>query len=266
MSTSARTLLASLAPPWGWFSRTITTLKASLYELSLALSARYFVLMHSWSRRLLTLKPTRGLYGFFLDWLATRFSSWDFKSFKIPESLSTFFRTSSLYLKSKLPTERQLVWIIILVLGVLFVQGQAFRLFPASHYMTVAQVHVESSTTESVPTVIATRGFFANFNASWDVQVWRLENGASRLACSGAGKSSYGPEKSGTHKMTLGEWAGNQSCDSLPPGRYYMTTAWTLRVSGGPKLVYDATDPFCVTTPRPDAAADVACARFPVVR
>lgn len=106
----------------------------------------------------------------------------------------------------------------------------AAHLAPASIWMSVQRINAgPGHTWEPIPMIVS-RKINLSFVARWTVTVRRWENGVWYDQCSHTDVSHYTPDSQLPEALTL-EWWTRGSCNTLPQGRYYLTTHWKIEPS-----------------------------------
>lgn len=102
------------------------------------------------------------------------------------------------------------------------------QLWPASWWFEVRSVQVSNG---PYPPILAVeRNIKRPFVADWVVTI-RKWGGGWNVVCNASGKNAYKPDAQLPQKLTLAWWT-NGACANLEPGRYSMSTVWTIRGSG----------------------------------
>ena len=149
--------------------------------------------------------------------------------------------------------ERLLVLFVIVVLGY-----QSLTFLPASIWMDVGEVSVADTPYGQTVMVSFDRAINREFQGEYSVSIRSLETGLP--VCWPSAKLPYEPQPQTVSVKTLEWWGAGlpRPCKSemLVPGRYKMTTTWTIH----PKLFFlpektitVTTDEFEITVPDPGA-------------
>lgn len=107
------------------------------------------------------------------------------------------------------------------------------QMMPASHWFRVDRVEVLDADALSIPPMIVERQIRRPFRATWVVTVMREGGGGFYTFCTARGENDYLPENTLPEDLNLDWWTWPHHC-SLPAGRYYVNTAWTLYPAGYP--------------------------------
>jgi hypothetical protein len=102
------------------------------------------------------------------------------------------------------------------------------HLWPASYWFEPRRVAVFDAPTGVDVVMEVDRVIHRQFIADWSAIVRRWEDGAWTVECVGRGKSDYHPESTLPDPLTL-RWWTDGACPSLRPGRYFVSTIWTIR-------------------------------------
>jgi hypothetical protein len=119
-------------------------------------------------------------------------------------------------------------FIVGLVCWALFMT--ATHKWPASEWMDVRSVEVLPARAGEPVRMVVDREIKQSFVASWVVSV-RKHNNGMELVCVGSGTSNYRQGADLPGVLTLGWWTSG-ACETLPPGRYFVATDWTIHPGG----------------------------------
>lgn len=111
--------------------------------------------------------------------------------------------------------------LLILLLALFIYKYVVDRPPPADSLMEVHQVAVADHYPGENPPVVYDRTIHRQFFARWVAKVYPV--GTLTTVCTGSGSHDYDPEDQIVN-VTL-EWYLESEC-KLPPGQYYMKTAW----------------------------------------
>ena len=119
-------------------------------------------------------------------------------------------------------------------------------LWPGSWWFDVRRVVVFDAPAGVEILMEVDRVIHREFIADWSAVVRRWEDGGWTVACAGRGKSNYRPDAVLPDPLTLSWWTDG-ACPTLPTGRYFVSTIWTIRGGGLPdKVVQVASNVFTV--------------------
>lgn len=120
------------------------------------------------------------------------------------------------------------------------------HLWPGSWWFDVRRVVVFDAPAGVEILMEVDRVIHRDFVADWSAIVRRWTDGGWTVECVGRGKSNYVPGAALPDPLTLAWWTDG-ACPTLPPGRYFVSTIWTIRGGGLPdKVVQVASNVFAV--------------------
>ena len=119
--------------------------------------------------------------------------------------------------------------------------------WPASWWFEVRRVLVFDAIAGAEVLMEVDREIHRPFLANWFVVVRRYNDGAWEVVCTADGSADYRPEAALPDPLTL-DWWTQGACPSLPPGRYLVSTIWTIpgRRTLPDKVVQTASNVFTV--------------------
>lgn len=142
-------------------------------------------------------------------------------------------------------------WSLILVLGWMLMLGMSAyeRFRPASDWLVVDSVFVMDTTIGIPPTMHVDRHVKQSFEADWKVTVDRLlDTGRYTRVCFAGGSGDYSPDRDLPKLLDLDWWTFPTKCTPALPGKFRVTTLWTLHLGGGiTKEVRQVSNEFNVT-------------------
>lgn len=97
--------------------------------------------------------------------------------------------------------------------------------WPATYWMEVRSVSIAGDLTLTVDRTIK-----REFQGAWVVSVRRW-NGGWEQACASSGESLYRSSRKLPERLDL-DWWTRGACKTLTPGKYRVSTAWTIRGAG----------------------------------
>lgn len=120
--------------------------------------------------------------------------------------------------------------------------------WPSSWWLDVDRVAVFDSIAGADVILEVDRTIHRSFVADWSVVVRSYEEGAWTVWCTARGTSDYRPDAALPDPLTLSWWTDGE-CTTPPPGRYLISTIWTVRGRGGlpDKLVQSVSNIFDVS-------------------
>jgi hypothetical protein len=132
-------------------------------------------------------------------------------------------------------------WLLPLAL----VAGYGVSVFwPTSWWMTVQAVLVADG---PLPVVMfVERDIARPFHAEWRVLVRQIAADSTQIVCTGQGSGDYRPDARLPDPLTLAWWTDG-ACADLEPGRYFVSTIWTIRTLGHDRLIRSESNIFEVT-------------------
>lgn len=107
------------------------------------------------------------------------------------------------------------------------------HLWPTDWWMRVERVLVFDAPADAPILMQVDRAIHREFRASWSVLVRRYGGGGWEVVCTARGGGDYRLDSLLPDPVTLSWWTDGQ-CETLPPGRYFVSTIWTIQ--GGPGL------------------------------
>jgi hypothetical protein len=106
----------------------------------------------------------------------------------------------------------------------------ALHLWPASYWMDVHSVHIDSGPDSAKLAMVVQRNIKRNFSAIWIVTI-RQWDGDWVAVCSASGSGTY--VEGGKFPKTLNlNWWTDKQCHPLLHGKYQATTTWTIGTLG----------------------------------
>lgn len=123
-------------------------------------------------------------------------------------------------------------------------------LWPSSWWLEVESV-IAFDTPEGEEVLMEVeRTIHRDFTGEWAVAVRRAENGGWTVWCTANGANWYSKDAALPNPLTLRWWTNGQ-CETPPPGKYLISTVWTIRGAGGlpDKFVDTTSNVFRVARP-----------------
>lgn len=119
--------------------------------------------------------------------------------------------------------------------------------WPAGFWMSVERVLVFDGAADAEIIMDVDREIHRSFLADWSVVVRKYRDGAWVVDCTARGTSDYRPEAALPNPLTL-DWWTDGACPSLPPGRYMISTIWTVQGRHGlpDKVIQSVSNTFLV--------------------
>ena len=138
-------------------------------------------------------------------------------------------------------------WGAFALAGVWLAWLAVVHFWPAAFWLDVRRVVVFDAPAGAEVLMEVDRVIHREFIADWSAVVRRWEDGGWVVECVGRGKSDYRPENALPDSVTLRWWTGG-TCQTLEPGRYFISTIWTIRgnYSLPDKVVQAASNVFTV--------------------
>lgn len=101
------------------------------------------------------------------------------------------------------------------------------HLWPASWWFDVRSVTVANAKQGGMVAMLIDRDIRRPFRGRWYVTLRQWTDGGWLTLCNATGASNYLPEARFPRRLDLRWWTDGQ-CRPLPPGRYHITTSWTI--------------------------------------
>lgn len=141
-------------------------------------------------------------------------------------------------------------WPIFWLAGMYLAFRTLTALWPAGWWLEVDQVSVFDGVVNAEIIMDADRVIHRHFVADWAVLVRGYDGGAWVVWCTANGTGDYRPDAALPDPLTLNWWTGGQ-CETPPPGRYLVSTVWTIRGGGGmpDKVVQSLSNAFEISAP-----------------
>ena len=139
------------------------------------------------------------------------------------------------------------VWQYIVAVTLLFVCALALHFWPASWWFDVRSISVASGLVSEKLAMTVDRTIKRPFVAGWSVTL-RQWDGGWVVVCRATGDGDYRLDAKFPTNLTLAWWTANQ-CHPLPPGKYMLSTTWTIRGLGiiPDKIVQATSNTFEIT-------------------
>jgi hypothetical protein len=117
--------------------------------------------------------------------------------------------------------------------------------WPAGWWLSVERVLVFDGVADAEIIMDVDRTIHREFVADWSVVVREYQSGAWVVACTARGTSNYKPDAALPDPLTL-DWWTDGACPRLGPGRYIVSTIWTVRGSNAlpEKVIQSASNTF----------------------
>lgn len=125
----------------------------------------------------------------------------------------------------------------------------AFRItvavWPVGYWMSVERVAAFDGVAGAEVIMEVDRVIHRPFRAEWSVLVRAYEGAAWVVWCTAHGAGDYRPDAALPDPLTL-EWWTDGECKTPPPGRYIISTIWTIQGAGAlpDKVVQTASNVF----------------------
>ena len=138
-------------------------------------------------------------------------------------------------------------WGAFLVAAVWLAWLGLVHFWPAAFWFDVRRVVVFDAPAGAEVLMEVDRVIHRDFIADWSAIVRRWQDGAWVVECVGRGKMNYSPGSALPDPVTL-RWWTDGACRTLEPGRYFISTIWTIRgnYSLPDKVVQSASNVFTV--------------------
>lgn len=104
-------------------------------------------------------------------------------------------------------------------------------LWPASYWLDVQAIVVRSAQVGQPLSMVVDREVRRPFLGNWHVTIRQWDGAGWLTWCNASGKSNYRKDARYPKDLALQWWTDGQ-CHPLPPGRYKVTTAWTIQNEG----------------------------------
>ena len=139
-------------------------------------------------------------------------------------------------------------WWAFLLAGVWLSWLAFIHFWPTGYWFEVRRVAAFDAPAGAEVLMDVDRTIHREFIADWSAIVRRWDAGAWTVECVGRGKSDYRPESAFPDPLTL-RWWTDGACPSLRPGRYFISTLWTIRGNAylPDKIVQTESNVFTIT-------------------
>lgn len=118
--------------------------------------------------------------------------------------------------------------------------------WPPSWWLDLSKMHVDDVKAGQPIGIKIERTIERKTSASWLVMVHRVTSAGYESVCAANGLGLYKPGARLPEPLTL-RWWTNNACDTLPPGRYVITTQWDLKQPIVRSLITRVSNEFEVT-------------------
>jgi len=123
-------------------------------------------------------------------------------------------------------------WAVFWLASLYLIFKITVAVWPAGFWLSIEKMVVFDGVADAEVIMDVDRTIHRQFVADWSVVVREYRAGAWIVYCTGRGTSNYRPEAALPEPLTL-EWWTDGACPTLEPGRYMVSTIWTVRGSQG---------------------------------
>ena len=119
-------------------------------------------------------------------------------------------------------------WPLVVLACAYLLFRAATAAWPASWWLTVDRVAVFDTLVPAEIVLFVDRAIHRPFVGEWSVLVRRFDEGEWTIVCAASGVSDYRPDAALPDPLTL-DWWTNGQCGTPSPGRYLISTIWTIK-------------------------------------